>query len=66
MEGLFIMEKTVFQKNVAGIIRNPVGLDNIQFRRTTGRYKQKGTFSNNKGYLMVSRDEASGKFVKRA
>lgn len=60
------MEKTVFQKNVAGIIRNPVGLDNIQFRRTTGRYKQKGTFSNNKGYLMVSRDEASGKFVKRA
>ena len=66
MEGLFIMEKTVFQKNVAGIIRNPVGLDNIQFRRTTGRYKQKGTFSNNEGYLMVSRDEASGKFVKRA
>lgn len=60
------MEKTVFQKNVAGIILNPVGLDNIQFRRTTGRYKQKGTFSNNKGYLMVSRDEASGKFVKRA
>ena len=60
------MEKTVFQKNVAGIIRNPVGLDNIQFRRTTGRYKQKGTLSNNKGYLMVSRDEASGKFVKRA
>jgi|TARA_R100000482_G_scaffold91674_1_gene37746 hypothetical protein len=60
------MEKTVFQKNVSGIIRNPVGLDNIQFRRTTGRYKQKGTFSNNKGYLMVSRDEASGKFVKRA
>ena len=60
------MEKTAFQKNVAGIIRNPVGLDNIQFRRTTGRYKQKGTFSNNKGYLMVSRDEASGKFVKRA
>ena len=60
------MEKTVFQKNVAGIIRNPVGVENLQFRRTTGRYKQKGTFSNNKGYLSVSRDKASGQFVKRA
>ena len=60
------MFKTVFQKNVAGIIRNPVGVENLQFRRTTGRYKQKGTFSNNKGYLSVSRDKASGQFVKRA
>ena len=59
------MEKTVFQKNVAGIIRNPVGLDNIQFRRTTGRYKQKGTFSSNKGYLSVSRDASTGQFVAR-
>jgi hypothetical protein len=60
------MFKTVFTKNVAGIIRNPVGLNNLQFRRTTSRYKRKGTFSNNKGYLMVSRDEATGQFVKRA
>lgn len=60
------MFKTVFKKNVAGIIRNPVGVENLQFRRTTSRYKRKGTFSNNKGYLMVSRDEATGQFVKRA
>ena len=60
------MFKNVFTKNVAGIIRNPVGLNNLQFRRTTSRYKRKGTFSNNKGYLMVSRDEATGQFVKRA
>ena len=60
------MFKTVFTKNVAGIIRNPVGLNNLQFRRTTSRYKRKGTFSNNKGYLMVSRDEATGQFGKRA
>lgn len=60
------MFKNVFTKNIAGIIRNPVGLTNLQFRRTTSRYKRKGTFSNNKGYLMVSRDEATGQFVKRA
>ncbi len=60
------MAKKIFTKNVAGIIRNPVGVENLQFRRTTGRYKQKGTFSSNKGYLSVSRDEATGQFVRRA
>ena len=60
------MFKTIFVKNVAGVIRNPIGVENLQFRRTTSRYKQKGTFSSNKGYLMVSRDADSGKFVKRA
>lgn len=60
------MEKTVFQKNVAGIIRNPVGVENLQFRRTTSRYKRSGTWANNKGYLSVSRDASSGQFVKRA
>ena len=58
-----MFKKTV---NVKAIIRNPVGVENLQFRRTTGRYKQKGTFSYNKGYLSVSRDANSGQFVARA
>tara|TARA_R100001015_G_C4483525_1_gene63310 strand:- start:289 stop:465 length:177 start_codon:yes stop_codon:yes gene_type:complete len=58
-----MFRKTV---NVKAIIRNPVGVENLQFRRTTGRYKQKGTFSSNKGYLSVSRDANSGQFVARA
>lgn len=35
----------------------------VQFRRTTGRYAQKGSFSTNKGYLKVARDQATGKFT---
>ena len=58
-----LFKKTV---NVKAIIRNPIGVDNLQFRRTTSRYKQKGTFSANKGYLSVSRDASSGQFVSRA
>ena len=58
-----MFKKTV---NVKAIIRNPVGVENLQFRRTTGRYKQKGIFSSNKGYLSVSRDAGSGQFVARA
>lgn len=52
--------------NVKNIIRNPIGVDNLQFRRTTSRYKRKGTWANNKGYLSVSRDAITGQFVKRA
>ena len=58
-----MFKKTV---NVKAIIRNPIGVENLQFRRTTSRYKQKGTFSSNKGYLSVSRDANSGQFVARA
>jgi hypothetical protein len=58
-----MFKKTV---NVKAIIRNPVGVENLQFRRTTGRYKQKGTFSSNEGYQSVSRDANSGQFVARA
>jgi len=58
-----LFKKTV---NVKNVIRNPIGVDNLQFRRTTSRYKQKGTFSSNKGYLQVSRDASTGQFVKRA
>ena len=58
-----MFKKTV---NVKAIIRNPIGVENLQFRRTTSRYKQKGTFSSNKGYLSVSRDANSGRFVARA
>ena len=57
-----MFKKTV---NVKAIIRNPIGLENLQFRRTTSRYKRKGTFSNNKGYMMVSR-ASDGTFCKRA
>ena len=58
-----MFKKTV---NVKAIIRNPVGVEHLQFRRTTGRYKQKRTFSSNKGDLSVSRDANSGQFVARA
>ena len=58
-----MFKKTV---NVKAIIRNPIGVENLQFRRTTSRYKNQGTFSSNKGYLSVSRDASSGQFVARA
>ena len=58
-----MFKKTV---NVKAIIRNPIGVENLQFRRTTSRYKNKGTFSSNKGYLSVSRDASSGQYVARA
>ena len=35
----------------------------VQFRRQTSRYARKGTFSTNKGYLKVTRDQATGRFV---
>ena len=57
-----MFKKTV---NVKAIIRNPIGVENLQFRRTTSRYKNKGTFSSNKGYLLVSRDASNGQFVAR-
>ena len=41
----------------------PVGSKNLQFRRTTGRYAQKGSFSSNTGYLRVMRDSSTGRFV---
>lgn len=41
----------------------PVGSKNLQFRRTTGRYAQKGSFSSNVGFLRVMRDATTGRFV---
>ena len=41
----------------------PVGSQNLQFRRVTGRYAQKGSFSSNTGYLRVMRDAVTGRFV---
>ena len=58
-----MFKKTV---NVKAIIRNPIGVENLQFRRTTSRYKRSGTWANNKGYLSVSRDAGNGQFVARA
>ena len=47
------------------VIKNPIGNKNIFFRRTTGRYAQKGTISHNVGYFYVSRDAITGQFIKR-
>ena len=41
----------------------PIGSQNLQFRRTTGRYAQKGSFSSNTGYMRVMRDAVTGRFV---
>lgn len=46
-------------------IVNPIGRKNLQFRRTTNRWGKLGTFSNNQGYLSVSRDADTGKFLPR-
>lgn len=45
------MQKAVKAK----IIVNPIGRQNLQFRRTTDQYGPKGSFSSNQGYLSVSR-----------
>ena len=45
---------------------NPIGRNNLQFRRQTTRYnKPKGSFSSNQGYLSVARDARTGRFVSR-
>ena len=45
---------------------NPIGRQNLQFRRKTTRYgKNKGSFSSNQGYLSVARDSKTGQFVSR-
>lgn len=47
---------------------NPIGSQNLLFRRTTNRYAAKGTISSNRGYLKVSRSTAPktrGQFVPR-
>ena len=41
--------------NVRNITRHPIGTENMMFRRTTNRYKGKGTISNNRGYMAVGR-----------
>lgn len=41
----------------------PIGSGNLIFRRTTGRYAQKGSFSSNTGYMRVMRDSVTGRFV---
>ena len=46
---------------------NPIGRENLQFRRQTTRYgKPKGSFSSNQGYLSVARDSGTGQFASRA
>ena len=45
---------------------NPIGRENLQFRRQTTRYcKPKGSFSSNQGYLSVARDTTNGQYVSR-
>jgi hypothetical protein len=46
----------IMQKSIAAkIIVNPIGRQNLQFRRTTNEFGPKGSWSNNQGYLSVSR-----------
>ena len=53
-------------QNIAKIIINPIGRKNLQFRRVTNRYgKPVGSFSTNQGYLSVSKDAMTGRFVSR-
>lgn len=47
------------------VIINPIGSKNLMFRRTTDRYKTRGTLSANRGYLKISRDPKTGQFVSR-
>ena len=46
---------------------NPIGRNNLQFRRVTKRYgKPVGSFSGQQGYLSVARDVETGQFVSRS
>ncbi len=46
---------------------NPIGRQNLQFRRVTNRYgKPVGSFSGHQGYLSVARDVETGRFVSRS
>ena len=45
---------------------NPIGSKNLLFRRTTDRYGKKGTISSNRGYLRISRDIRTGRFIPRS
>ena len=47
------------------IIRNPIGFKNLYVKRTTNRYGVIGTFTNNVGFLRVSRDALTGQWVTR-
>ncbi len=48
------------------LIVNPIGSQNLMFRRTTKRYgKRPGTLSSNRGFLKISRDSKTGRFVAR-
>lgn len=61
------MLKTILKGFIAtNITRNPIGDERILFRRTTSRYGQKGSFSDNLGYFKVSRNKTNGRFVKRS
>ena len=55
----------MFKKSVKIVAVNPIGSQRLQFRRTTARYNQKGSFSSNRGYLSVARDVSNGQFVAR-
>ena len=47
------------------IIRNPIGFANLYVKRTTKRYGEIGSFTNNVGYLKVSRNAINGQWVTR-
>jgi hypothetical protein len=47
------------------VIRNPIGYNNLGFKRTTARYGEIGSWSQNVGMFFVSRCAVSGKWVSR-
>ena len=47
------------------IIRNPIGFSNLYVKRITSRYGDVGTFTNNVGFLKVSRNAVTGQWVSR-
>ena len=57
--------KSLLDQIFANAVRRRSNLDTVDviFRRTTDRYAPKGTFSSNKRYLMVGRDEETGRFI---
>ena len=57
--------KSLLDQIFANKVRARTNLDSVDviFRRTTNRYAPKGTFSSNKSYLKVGRDDITGRFV---
>ena len=52
----------IFAEKLARKVTNFDSAD-VMFRRTTNRYGPVGTFSKNKVYLTLGRDDVTGRFI---